>query len=50
MFKILTIGVLLFFLYRLILQPRIENQPKQPSNLNNKAGNDEDYIDYEEVE
>jgi len=55
MFKILTIGVLLYLLYRLVIGPSVLGAGEDPiqikkSKKDKKKGEEDDYIDYEEVE
>jgi len=47
MFKIITIGVLLFFMYRLVVGPKTIDKGYQ-SELENDT--DDDFVEYEEVE
>ena len=47
MIKFLTIGVLLFFLYRFVVTPKTLKEPPKQSNLETDDG---EFVEYEEVE
>jgi len=55
MFKILTIGVLIYLLYRVVLSPKAINSPEDGIKINKKNedpqnSNDGEYVDYEEID
>ena len=55
MFKILTIGVLFYFLYRLVFVQKAIKAPQEGIKINKKNedpqnSDDEDFIDYEEID
>ena len=55
MFMILTIGVLIYFLYRAVFPPKAINAPEDGIKINKKNedpqnSNDEEFIDYEEID
>ena len=52
MFKILTLGILLYALYRLFFGPPLLNTPKIKNGSKQQLEQDEDdeYVDYEEVD
>jgi hypothetical protein len=47
MIKFLTIGILLFVLYRFVVQPKTLNEAPREENLNS---GEEEFVDYEEVD
>jgi|GEM_PF-3258834 len=47
MFKIITVGVLLFFLYRLVIGPKSIDKGYQGEIENDT---DDDFVEYEEVD
>ncbi len=55
MFKILTIGVLIYLLYRVVISPKAINLPEDGIKINKKNedpknSDDGDFIDYEEID
>ena len=52
MFKILTLGILLYVLYRLFFGPPLLDTPEIKKGSKQRLNTDEDdeYVDYEEVE
>lgn len=57
MFKLLILGTLFYFLYRLVLRPTLIEPGERKINIDKRAKKDngnqyseDDYIDYEEVE
>ena len=55
MFKILTIGVLIYLLYRVIFYPKAINPPEGDIKINKKnedpqKSDDGEFVDYEEIE
>ena len=47
MLKFLFIGILLFLLYRMVVGPKVLNQPPPQDSLPKDDG---DFVDYEEVD
>ena len=53
MFKILTLGILFYLLYSLVLKPKMIEPGEKKAQIRNdsKRGTDDgEYVDYEEVE
>lgn len=50
LFKVLLIGGLLFLLYRTITVKSLPNAHKGHANLDKDKNEDEEFVDYEEVE
>ncbi len=55
MFKILTIGALIYLFYRIVFAPKAINAPEDGSKLNKKNNNpqntdDGEFVDYEEID
>lgn len=55
MFKILTIGVLVYLLYRVVFSGKAIDAPKDGAKINKKSGDpqnyeDDEFVDYEEIE
>ncbi|MEO1513813.1 MAG: hypothetical protein AAFV95_02330 [Bacteroidota bacterium] len=50
LFKIFTIGALIYLFYRMSFAPRKIDQPKTAGPSEKSNAKDDDYIDYEEID
>lgn len=50
MFKLLTIGVLVYLIYRFTVKPTLIDTPAGNTTFKKKPDEDGDFVDYEEIE